>query len=163
MFLSRALQETHITISHGVPKLPETWELHFTTYILNTKRLSKSNRSHTCEFENFCILGDLQCTSSQPRHWAMKRKRIWFSLIDRSKINVNPKTFFLQNEKQMFFRWIWKLPCYNLKKFLFLSYFWLYWVFIARAFDSCSEQGHSIVALCGLFIAVASLVAENRL
>ena len=32
-----------------------------------------------------------------------------------------------------------------------------------RAFSSCSEQGLLFVAVCGLLIAVASLVAEHTL
>ena len=33
----------------------------------------------------------------------------------------------------------------------------------ARAFSSCGEQGLLFVAVCGLLIAVASLVAEHGL
>ena len=41
---------------------------------------------------------------------------------------------------------------------------WLHWVFIAaRAFSSCSEQGLPFVAVRGLLIAVATLVAEHGL
>ena len=47
----------------------------------------------------------------------------------------------------------------NFLKFLFI-YFWLHWVFIAL---SCCEQGYSPVAMQGLLIEVASLVAEHRL
>ena len=45
------------------------------------------------------------------------------------------------------------------------TYFWLRWVFVAaqRAFSSCGEQGLLFVAVCGLLIAVASLVEEHRL
>ena len=44
-------------------------------------------------------------------------------------------------------------------------YFWLHWVFVAarRLFSSCSERGLLFVAVCGLVIAVASLVAEHGL
>ena len=42
---------------------------------------------------------------------------------------------------------------YFLERFL---YFWLYWVFIA-------VPGFSLVSVCGLFIAVASLVVEQGL
>ena len=43
-------------------------------------------------------------------------------------------------------------------------YFWLLWVFVAvRPFSSCGEQGLLFVAVHGLPIAVASLVAEHRL
>ena len=35
--------------------------------------------------------------------------------------------------------------------------------FCARAFSSCGEQGPLFVAVSGLLIAVASLVAEHRL
>ena len=48
--------------------------------------------------------------------------------------------------------------------FLFFL-FWLRWVFVAacRLFSSCSERGLLFVALCGLLIAVASLVLERGL
>ena len=44
-------------------------------------------------------------------------------------------------------------------------FFWLRWVFVAarRLFSSCGEQGLLLVVVCGLLIAVASLVAEHRL
>ena len=39
--------------------------------------------------------------------------------------------------------------------------FWLHWVFVGMwAFSICSEQGLLFVAVRGLLIAVASLVAE---
>ena len=46
-----------------------------------------------------------------------------------------------------------------------LFYFWLHWVFIAAhgLFSGCSEQGLLFVEVCGLLIAVASLVAEHEL
>ena len=50
-------------------------------------------------------------------------------------------------------------------KFIYLLiYFWLPWVFVAVCglFSSCSEQGLLFVAMRGLLIAVASLVAEHR-
>ena len=42
-------------------------------------------------------------------------------------------------------------------------YFWLRWVFFAAhgAFSSCGERGLLFVAMHGLLIAVASLVAEH--
>ena len=48
---------------------------------------------------------------------------------------------------------------------LFTFYFWLCWVFAVahRLFSSCCEQGLLFVAVRGLLIAVASLVAEHRL
>ena len=50
-----------------------------------------------------------------------------------------------------------------LKKIL-LIYLWLCWVFVAaRSFSSCCERGLLFVAVCGLLIAVASLVAEHGL
>ena len=51
------------------------------------------------------------------------------------------------------------------KKFLFL-YFCLYWVFVAAPFGLSlvvSSGGSSLLALLGLLVAVASLVAEHRL
>ena len=45
-----------------------------------------------------------------------------------------------------------------------LIYFWLHWVFVvARGlFSSCGERGLLFIAVCGLLIALASLVAEHR-
>ena len=43
-------------------------------------------------------------------------------------------------------------------------YFWLRWVFVAaRAFSSCGERRLLFVAVRGLLIAVASLIAEHGL
>ena len=48
--------------------------------------------------------------------------------------------------------------------FIYLIYLWLRWVFVAAwPFSSCDKQGLLFVAVCGLLIAVASLVAEHRL
>ena len=48
--------------------------------------------------------------------------------------------------------------------FMLFIYFWLRWVFVAmRAFSSCSEQGLLFIAVRGLLIATASLVAEHWL
>ena len=46
-----------------------------------------------------------------------------------------------------------------------LFYFWLRWVFVAAhgLFSSCGKRGPPPVAVSGLLIAVASLVAEHRL
>ena len=52
------------------------------------------------------------------------------------------------------------------KKFIYLFiYLWLSWVFVAAhgLFSSCGEWGLLLVAVRGLLIAVASLVAEHRL
>ena len=48
---------------------------------------------------------------------------------------------------------------------LFIIYFWLRWVFTAatRAFSSCGKRGLLFVAVLGLLVAVASLVAEHGL
>ena len=48
---------------------------------------------------------------------------------------------------------------------LVFFYFWLHWVFVAARglFSSCGERGLLIVAVRGLLIAVASLVAEHGL
>ena len=47
-------------------------------------------------------------------------------------------------------------------KIYYYYYFWLRWVFVAaRAFSSCGERGLLFVAVHGLLIAVASLVAEH--
>ena len=54
---------------------------------------------------------------------------------------------------------------------LFIYHFWLRWVFVAalglcccvRAFSSCGERGLLFIVVCGLLIAVASLVAEHGL
>ena len=48
--------------------------------------------------------------------------------------------------------------------FIYTTYFWLCWVFVAVwAFSSCSERGLLFIVVRGLLIAVASLVAEHRL
>ena len=49
--------------------------------------------------------------------------------------------------------------------FIYLFNFWLRWVFVAacRLFSSCGEWGLLFVAVRGLLIAVASLVAEHGL
>ena len=47
---------------------------------------------------------------------------------------------------------------------IYLFYLWLRWVFVAaRAFSSCGERGLLFIAVLGLLIAVASLVAEHGL
>ena len=53
----------------------------------------------------------------------------------------------------------------NLFIYLFISYFWLHWVFVAARglFSSCSERGLLFVVMSGVFIAVASLVVEHGL
>ena len=52
-------------------------------------------------------------------------------------------------------------------KFIYFIYFyfWLRWVFVATCglFCSCGERGLLFVAVRGLLIAVASLVAEHGL
>ena len=61
------------------------------------------------------------------------------------------------------------LDCFvSFEKKLFIVVFilGLRWVFADAhlwAFSSCSEQGLSFAAVCGLLIAVASLTAEHRL
>ena len=46
----------------------------------------------------------------------------------------------------------------------FIFNFWLRWVFVAvLGLPSCSERGLLFVAVCGLLIVVASLVAEHGL
>ena len=60
------------------------------------------------------------------------------------------------------------LPSLYFKIHLFIYlfiYLWLCWVFVAvhKLFSSCSEQWLLFVAVPGLLIAVASLVAEHRL
>ena len=60
----------------------------------------------------------------------------------------------------------------NVNFFFFLNIFYLFiYLFLAalglrccvRAFSSCSEWGLLFIAVCGLLIAVASLVAEDGL
>ena len=51
-----------------------------------------------------------------------------------------------------------------LNLFILFIYFWLHWVLVAvQAVSSFGEQGLLFVAVHGLLIAVASLVAEHRL
>ena len=48
--------------------------------------------------------------------------------------------------------------------FIYFLNFWLHWVFVAvQAFSSCGKQGLVFIAVHGLLIAVASLVAEHGL
>ena len=49
--------------------------------------------------------------------------------------------------------------------FILFIYFWLSWVFVAVSglFSSCGERGLLFVAVCGLLIAVASLIVEHGL
>ena len=49
--------------------------------------------------------------------------------------------------------------------FFFLLIFWLRWVFVAARglFSSCGERGLLFLAVLGLLIVVASLVAEHAL
>ena len=49
--------------------------------------------------------------------------------------------------------------------YFFIFTFWLCWVFVAACglFSSCGERGPLFIAVRGLLIAVASLVAEHRL
>ena len=49
--------------------------------------------------------------------------------------------------------------------YYYYYYFWLRWVFVTacRLFSSCGELGLLFVEVCGLLIAVASLVAESGL
>ena len=58
-----------------------------------------------------------------------------------------------------------KVPSLFIYLFIHLFiYLWLRWVFVAaRAFSSFREQGLLFIAMCGLLIAVASLVAEHGL
>ena len=57
-----------------------------------------------------------------------------------------------------------KISLFKKKKIYLFIYFWPCWVFIAaRALSSCSELGLLFVAVRGLLIAVASLVAEHGL
>ena len=64
-----------------------------------------------------------------------------------------------------------QLPCLLCKISFFFKLIYLIYLFLAalglhccaRAFSSCSEQGLLFVAVQGLLIAVASLVAEHGL
>ena len=53
----------------------------------------------------------------------------------------------------------------NLFILFYLFYLWLCWVFVAARglFSGCGERGLLLVAVRGLLIAVASLVAEHGL
>ena len=61
------------------------------------------------------------------------------------------------------YSWVWKLKHreFNLIKILFLVSLGPWWC--TQAFSSCGELGLLFMAVCRLFIAVASLVTENRL
>ena len=63
---------------------------------------------------------------------------------------------------------LYNLQVYNIVivvKCILLSYFWLCWFFVAGSgiFSSRSEWGSSLVVVCGLLMAVASLVAAHTL
>ena len=59
------------------------------------------------------------------------------------------------------------LPCKDIFKeiFIYVFNFWLRWIFIAvcRLFLVVTSRGYTVVVMCGLLIAEASLVAEDRL
>ena len=52
----------------------------------------------------------------------------------------------------------------DLKKFFYLFYFWLYWVFTCCVGFSlvAASRGHSLAVVPRLLAAVASLVVEHR-
>ena len=60
--------------------------------------------------------------------------------------------------------------CFEIRKYeapnlvLFFFNFWLHWVSVAvrGLFSSCGEQGLLFIVVCGLLIALASLVAEHE-
>ena len=52
---------------------------------------------------------------------------------------------------------------FDINLFILFIYFWLCWVSVAATFSSCREWGLLFVAVHGLLIAVASLVAEHGL
>ena len=45
----------------------------------------------------------------------------------------------------------------------FFFFFWLCWIFIAVQISNCSKWGATLVAMCRLHIAAASLAAEHGL
>ena len=58
----------------------------------------------------------------------------------------------------------WHILFLKINLFIYFIYFWLCWVFVAaQSFSSCGEQRLLSVAVCGLLIAVASLVVKRRL
>ena len=60
--------------------------------------------------------------------------------------------------------YFWLLWVFFKNKFIYLFIFWLHGVSVAAwAFSSCGEQGLLLVAVHGLLIAVASLVADHGL
>ena len=74
---------------------------------------------------------------------------------------VNDDAFFFF---KLFFQWFerWQF-IYYLFIYLFI-YLWLHWIFVAARglFSSCGERGLLFIAVHGLLIAVASLVAQRR-
>ena len=62
-------------------------------------------------------------------------------------------------------RWALEYICIYIYIYSFIVYFWLYWVFVTACRPSlvAISRGYPLVAVLGLFIAVASLVAEHRL
>ena len=55
--------------------------------------------------------------------------------------------------------------CFLLRIFKKLFIYWLYWIFFTVCWLSlvALNRGYSLVVVCGLLVAVASLVAEHRL
>ena len=53
----------------------------------------------------------------------------------------------------------------TLVSFIIYFYFWLGWVFVAicELFQVAASRGYSLVVVCGLLFAVASLVVEHGL
>ena len=66
-----------------------------------------------------------------------------------------------------------KISFWSLIIFIFYTYFKIYFIDLflaalglhccAQAFSSCGEQGLLFVVVCGLHVAVASLIAEHGL
>ena len=83
---------------------------------------------------------------------------IWIAFPSLSKFSVG-----LQENNWLSFN---LEMCLLLKKnYLFYLFIWLLWVFVAvrGLLPSCGERGLLFVAVCGLLIAVTSLVVEHGL
>ena len=83
-------------------------------------------------------------------------------MMDKDTLPLRGLNLEGSNQEEEHILLIWIIRWIFLKIYLF--YFWPHWVFVAaRAFSSCGEQGLLFLAVCGLLIAVASLVAEHGL
>ena len=97
---------------------------------------------------------------------------LFYALCDNDEVDFSMLIFMLYLvivAFQVFFKRFEAIICFFFVLFCFLIYlfyfyFWLCWVFVAaRGLSLVAASGDYSVAVHGLLIAVASLVAEHRL